>query len=122
MIPFLLRHWQIIAAIGAVLAAAWYLDHRGYQRAKQHEAIEKAEADRIIRETEKALLQQITDIDQLTANRLGEIDTQHRTIIQPIIQREVASDPRYTDPRCAIPDSLRDSLNSARRGTSGPPE
>lgn len=122
LIPFLLRYWQYIAIVAAVLGAAWYLDHRGYKRAEAEQAARMAEAERQAERIEKALLEQISQIDQLTAARLSAIDVHHRTVVQPIIERETRNDPRYAAPECSVSGSLLDTLNQARRGTAGPAE
>lgn len=115
---FLKRYDGHIAVVLAIVAAVIYIDHRGYQRAKVDTALaesrrQAAEAE-MVRKIEKTLVEGLAAIDGRTADRLAAIDQVDRTIVQPTIVRELARDPRYSDPAAGISVELRDALNAAR--------
>lgn len=111
MPTWLLRLLPHIGIALAVLAGVAYIDHRGYQRAQDDQAaLERKITDKIN--------DAVAEIDRKTAASLANIDTADRTIIQPTITREIASDPRYSDPACSLSGGVFDALNKAR-GLSG---
>lgn len=115
-----IRLWPYAAAVAVVLAAIFWVDHRGYQRAKQDaevaalrdEILARRRTDRI----EQAMADAIAKIDGNLADRIAAIRT-IRQAIQPVIERETIREPRYRDPACAVTGSVLDAINRARAAT-----
>jgi hypothetical protein len=119
-VPALLaRFIPHIAAALAIVGAVWWINDAGYERAQADQAaLEKRLTARIDAT--------VADIDRVTADRLGGIDAADRTIIQPLLTREIAGAPRYSDPDCALTPGVFDALNraialSATVGANGQP-
>ena len=106
----LIRFLPHIAIALAVIGAVWFLDRQGYQRATRDRAASDA-----------ALVAKITakmgEIDARNAERLANIDTTERTIVQPIITRELTREARYSDARCAVTSGVRSALDAAVAAT-----
>lgn len=113
MTALLARFWPHLAVALAVIGVLFWVDDRGYQRAKADQA---ALEQRISERVSDA----VAEIDRRNAARFAEIDSADRTVIQPIITREIASDPRFSDPAAGITDGMRDALNRARALSSAP--
>lgn len=73
--------------------------------------------ERTVRRVEKALSDGLGEIDRRAAARLAEIDTDHRTVIQPALTKEIARDPRYSDPAAGVSRGMLDTLNRARNAS-----
>lgn len=118
MADFFRTYWLQLGILAALAFGVWYIDHRGYQRAKHHyeqqERNAQARAVALARRIEQAMTTRLNELDRQTADRLREIDVQERTVVQPIIQREIRNDPRLSDPARGLSGELRDALNSAR--------
>lgn len=106
-----------IAALAALLAAIWYLDHRGYERARRDAAADAALMENKVRsqlrQTERRLAGRIDAIDRGVADQIAGIDATHRTVIQPTIMKELSRETRYGDPAAGISDGLRTEVNRA---------
>jgi hypothetical protein len=101
----------------AVLAGVWFLDHRGYQRAKADaETRLKANAiiiEKALRKSEARMTANMAATDSATAARVEQIETINRTIIQPTLTKEFTREIRFTDPAAGISDELRAAINTA---------
>lgn len=113
MPAWLLRFLPHALAVVAILGAMWWLDDRGYQRAKADQAALE------LRLAEK-IADSVMAIDQASAARLAALDTAQRTIVQPIITKEIASDPRFSDPSAGVTGGMRDAINRARAASAAP--
>lgn len=118
VVAFLLGNWRTIGAILAILGAVWFLDHRGYQRAREEQrALDAREAIRLSemrRAIEQGLTVDMQGIEDRLASRLRSI-AETRSATQTIIEREVSRAPNLSSPQCTMPVSVRDALNSAAR-------
>lgn len=112
MTAWLIRFLPHALVIAAVLGFIAYVDHRGYERAQ---ADNKAAEERIVRKVGEA----VDDIDRKTADRLADIRATER-VLQPIISKEIASDPRYSDPACALTPGMFDAISRARALSGAP--
>ena len=123
-----LRFLPTILAVAAILGGMAWIDHRGYQRARNDaEADAKFERtvtalliERAARRQEQRLVARIAAIDTALAERLGSIETTRRTNVQPVIAKELARDPSLSEPDRAMSDCLRDAVNAAISETAGP--
>ncbi len=106
-----------IAAVAAILSVMWWLDHRGYSRAKEDMAAQAARIENRVRAELRAAETRLTDQmaanDRAVAGQIAAIDAVHRTVIQPTIMRELTREKRFTDPASGIPDSVRGEVNRA---------
>ena len=119
------------AAALALGFAVWFIDHRGYERAEaQNKAIEQ-KLDLQAAKTDLTLNGEVEDVQNtLTTgmnklggdlgNRIDNIETTNKTIIQPTITKEIAGAPILTSTTCALPDGLWGSINQARRLSQAP--
>ena len=127
--------WKIAPYVGAVLlllGAVWFLDHRGYQRAKHEAELAdareeasrlqmRAEIDRQVQGLEGRMQKIVSESDTRLRQQIDSIEVQNRTIIQPTITREIQNGPpRLTDPGSGITPGLRDALNAARAQSGCP--
>ena len=112
MPALILRFLPHIAIAGLLLFGVWKIDRAGYNRAvRQIEAQNAAQQKRI----ETLLAGQMTELDGRMARRLDSIESAARAR-SIVIEKEVANDPRYRDPRCALTPGVRDAVNAALRG------
>jgi len=125
IVAFLTRYWPQLGILAALVLGLWYVDHRGYQRAKGHyeaaEAKAQARAEALARRLEQVMTAKLAELDTRTAERLSQIDVEERTIVQPVITREIRNDPRLSNPAAGISNGVRDALNSARGASNNPP-
>lgn len=116
----MIRLWAYAAAVAIVLAVIFWVDHRGYERARRDAQVEQLTTEILARRRTARLEQAMTDaiarIDGNLSDRLTQIRVIRETL-QPIIQRETISDPRYRDPACAVTGGVLDALNRARAAT-----
>lgn len=100
-----------IAAAGYALVGSWESAIRSDQDAKWEKKLAEAALD------QTAATQAIADsVDQAVAKRLAQL-----TLKQQPVLREIHRETRtLVDPRCDIPDGVRDNLNrlGTRRGTA----
>lgn len=128
---WLLRMLPYGAAALALIAAVWYIDHRGFKRA-EHQA-EEREKDRQLQLAATAILinkaldntqgrmQEIANSsDRSLADTIRRIDGVSQTIIQPTLVKEIASDSRFTNPDVGITRGMLDSINAARQQSHRP--
>lgn len=109
----------IIIAIGL---AVLLIDKRGYDRAKEQDRTAQLERQAIVAAI-------VGKIDQDLDKRLGAIAgdvhekittiDKERTVVQPIIQRELARDPRLADPDRCLSPGLLEAVNRARGYPAG---
>jgi hypothetical protein len=111
----LLPHIAIAAALGF---AVWYLDHKGYQRAKEDAERAKMEnalivAD-IVMQSERRMAGKVNAAATVTTDAIAAINATNQTIIQPTLVKELQRETRFTDPATGISIGLRDAINAAR--------
>ena len=116
------RIWPHLLVVAAVLGALWYVDHRGYQRARDD--IEKdqlkirAMFDGLLRDSEERMAGVIRFQDRDLADKIAAVKLYHRTIIQPAIEKEIANDPALARPDARMSDGLWGQLNAALAGSA----
>jgi hypothetical protein len=107
--------FAIAAAIaGLLLFGVWKIDQAGYRRAVAQIERQNAAQGRKI---EALLVGEMATLDRRVAGRLTAIEAAARAR-SVVIEKEIANDPRYTDPRCALTPGVRDAINAALRGDS----
>lgn len=107
MPAFLLRLLPYGVAALALVGAVLYIDHQGYVRAQTEQAV-------LERKISDKIGEAVVAIDAQTQARLSGIRSTDRTVLQPIITKELASAPRYSDPACALTPGVFDALQRAR--------
>jgi hypothetical protein len=108
----ILRFLPHVAIASLLLFGVWKIDQAGYRRAvAQIERQNAAQARKI----EALLVGEMAGLDRRMAGRLDAIEAaaRARTVV---IEKEIANDPRYNDPRCALTPGVRDAVNAALRG------
>lgn len=114
MIAFLKLFGPHIAIAGLLLFGVWKIDQAGYRRAvSQMERQNAAQAKKI----ETQLGNHMAELDGRLNKRLASIEEAARAR-SVIIEKDIANDPRYRDPKCALTPSVRDAVNAALRGDS----
>lgn len=114
------------AAALALAGAVWFINHLGYERAKTQDAAIEAKLDAQEAKLDADLATKVGDLEgkmqgQMNTlntdlgNRINNIHSDYSTVIQPTLTKEIASDPKLSDPNNALPDSVWNSLNAARR-------
>lgn len=110
----LLPYGLAAAALGF---AVWYLDHQGYQRAKRDAQVNALVTAQIVatavRTSESNLAAQIGTIDANVHDQIDNIHATH-TETQRIIEREIASDPRLSNPDLGLSDRMFAAINRTR--------
>lgn len=109
----------ILIAIGA---AVLLIDQRGFQRAKDQDRKADLERSAIVAAVVGQIDQQLDQRLAVTAATLrGKLDTidKERTVVQPLITREIARDPRLADPNSCLSPGLLDAVNRARGHSTG---
>jgi len=111
------RIWPHLLAVAAVIGAIWYIDQRGYDRAQKDGQLQRAEAaatfNVLLRRSEGRLATIVTTNDRALADGLAAVRTYHRTVLQPVIEKEIADDPFLARPDARMSDGLWRSLNAA---------
>lgn len=113
-----------LIVLAAVVGFLLWLDHSAYQRAVEDR--EAADAKMLI-----AIGEAIDGIeddlaDKLAARVVDQIETEQRietvdrTVIQPIIERELRNAPGLSDPRNGYGVELRDAINTAIQQSANP--
>ncbi|MEW4468990.1 hypothetical protein AB1K62_14280 [Parasphingorhabdus sp. JC815] len=124
MPALLLRFLPYISAVGLVLGAIWYMDHKGYQRAQKDAKFERMVTaimiERYVSGLETDLRETISDLDRSLAAEIDDIEMVQRTIIQPTIEKEIRNDPRFSDNSLGITDIMRGAINRARSESACP--
>lgn len=122
---WLVRLFPYLAGAAALALAVWYIDHRGYKRAEADALARQLEQDNLraelalelaelVRQSEVRMQDLLTDSDRQLVQRIAELDSVNKTIIQPTLVKEIQNDPRLSDPASGITDSMRQSINHAR--------
>jgi hypothetical protein len=113
-----LQVWLALAIVAALVGGLFLIDQRGYRRAKDQE--ERARLERaignmwLVAQIEQTLAARLAAIDTQLAGTLQAIDTEGRTLVQPIIQRELARDPSLADAGRCLSPGLLEAVNRAR--------
>lgn len=119
---FFSRIWPHLLVGAAVLGFIAYVDHRGYERARQDNRLDRAEAaatfNILLRRSEGRLAAIVSSGDRTLADKVASVRTYHQTIIQPAIEREIANDPFLASPDARMPDGLWRQLNAALTGSA----
>lgn len=120
---FLKKNWLPIVILLAVVGGGWFLDHRGYERAKDQDRLHELErnqlATAIAGAIDKQLEQRLGKISADVSGKLQSIDTEGKTVVQPIFTRELIRDPGLADPRRCLTPGLLDGINAARGYPAG---
>lgn len=121
MIPaVLLRFLPHIAIALAIISGVWYIDHKGYQRAKhdaeRRQLVDAIANERKVRRIEKALSETTGELDAALGRKLDKINTLGAATLATL-QKGINNDPRYRDPACALGDGVWRTLNEARART-----
>ena len=122
LLMFTLPAWALrllpygIAAL-ALGFAVWYLDHQGYQRAKRDAQLNALVTAQIVaknlRASESNLAAKIGTIDTNVHGQIDGIRATH-TETQRIIEREIASDPRLSNPDLGLTERMFAAINTTR--------
>lgn len=126
-----LKALPYVGAVVLVGGAVWYIDHRGYERAEEYAKTEKLRDEKARLEQRSELVEQVGNvqaglqdtviqIDSRVGARLGRLDVEERTIVQPTIVKEIQREKRLSDPAAGITDGLRDAINTARSASRRP--
>jgi hypothetical protein len=107
----------LLIAIALGVAVVW-IDQRGYERAKDQEHARDLEraaitAD-VVRAIDGKLDQRLANVSAALAGQLQTIDTEGKTIVQPILTRELLRDPGLADPDRCLSPGLLNAVNAAR--------
>lgn len=112
------KYWEIILVVILLLAGVWYLDHRGYERAKDEDAARQLEqvqlTGAVVRQIDGDLGGKLEAIASSTSDKIQTIDTEGKTVVQPIITRELIRDPALSAANSCLTPSLLEAVNAAR--------
>lgn len=107
----------------ALAAGVLFIDQRGFNRAKEQDHNRELERQLI---TAAVVAKIDADLDQrlgTIAGKLGvkidTIDKEGKTVVQPIITRELLRDPRLAAPGSCLSPGLLDAINAARGYPAG---
>lgn len=110
--------WLFIAIAIALALAVWFIDRRGYQRAEEQERLHKLERQEITRAVVAAigdeLDRKLAAAATATNGKIQTIDTEGKTVVQPIITREILRDSSLSDPNRCLSPGLLAAVNAAR--------
>lgn len=114
-----------LIVVALIVGAIWWIDHRGYQRAQKDAEFERAVTALLIErraaKIEGNLVNAIAARDGVLVDRLGSIEREDRTVIQPIIREELRNAPHLSDPAAGYGERLRDAINAAIRQSACSP-
>lgn len=96
-----------------ILIAIAKIDANGYARAEADAEKRKAELRQFTAELNGQLDEQLAALEQRTQSRIAKINREDRTIVQPIIQSELAKDPSLASRVCLTPE-LQRAVNVSR--------
>jgi hypothetical protein len=107
----------------AIALAVVTIDQRGFNRAKEQDRKLELERQQITQAV-------VASIDGELDRRLGKIagelggkietlDREGKTVVQPIITRELERDPRLADPHSCLSPGLLEAVNAARGYPAG---
>lgn len=110
--------WQFLAIAVAIGFAVWFLEHRGEERAKaaaERQRLERAEiTNAVVRAVDDRLDHRLGNVSRELAGKLLTIDTEGKTIVQPMLTREILRDRGLSDPGRCLSPGLLDAVNAAR--------
>ncbi|MDF0540768.1 hypothetical protein PX699_00300 [Sphingobium sp. H39-3-25] len=122
MPAWLIRILPHVLVVAAVLGAIWWIDHRGYARARKDAAYERMVTATMIvrarRDSEAAMAAEIAAIGRTVGDQVAGIRQINRTIVQPTLTKEIASNARYSDPAAGVSVQLLDAINAARAASA----
>ena len=119
-----------LAALALGLAIG-FIDHQGYERAQSQNKIIQTQEALTRAEMKLELITQISDFekkmqsmvdvsDLALSEKVDQIDTVNKTIIQPTLVKEIQSEARLSDPNLGVTDGMLQSINQARALSSDP--
>lgn len=115
---------RVLLIVAAVGGALWWIDHRGYERAMNErdrlDANARLEWQGRVIEFETMLDDEIAELERSLGTRIAAIDATGRTVVNPVIEREIIREARFSDPALGISDGMRDALNAARAESARP--
>lgn len=110
--------WLFLAIAAALALAVWFIDRRGYQRAKEQDHLRQLEQQEITRAVVQAidadLDRKLAAVSAETNKKIETIDTEGTTVVQPTITREILRDRTLTDPNRCLSPGLLEAINAAR--------
>lgn len=114
---FLGRYWPyLLIAIGIGIAVV-KIDANGAARAHAQDEARRlerqADAQVIVDAIGRHVDQELAELARTTNRKIAQIDKEERTIVQPIIQSEIARDPSLLTRECLTPELLR-AINASR--------
>jgi hypothetical protein len=112
------RNWLPIVILVAIVAGLWFVDHRGFARAKAQDEARLNErrliTAAVVRAIDGELDRQLATIASSSSGKIQTIETEGKTVVQPIIMRELARDPSLARPGSCLTPSLLTAVNAAR--------
>lgn len=113
-----------LIVVALIVGAIWWIDHRGAERAEKAAEFERMVTALLIErraaKIEQNLAAKLAARDNALVDRLGAIDHENRTVIQPIIREELRNAPHLSDPDAGYGERLRDAINAAIRQSAHP--
>jgi hypothetical protein len=110
--------WLFLAIAISLGLAVWWIDRRGYQRAQEqaeHQRLERAEITAaVVRAIDARLDRRLETISAKLAGQLQTIDVEGKTIVQPMLTRELLRDRSLSDPSRCLSPGLLNAVNAAR--------
>jgi hypothetical protein len=117
-LAWLRKNWLPIVILVAIVAGLWFVDHRGFERAKAEDKARQLERQEITRAVVSAidgeLDRKLATIADQTHAKIQTIDTEGKTVVQPIIEREILRDRGLSDPNRCLSPGLLAAINAAR--------
>jgi hypothetical protein len=112
------KNWLPILIVFLIVGGGIYLDRRGYNRAKEQDEKRRLERQELTRAVVAAidveLDHRLATIAAATAGKIQTIDTEGKTVVQPIITREILRDRNLADPSRCLSPGLLEAVNAAR--------
>lgn len=110
--------WLFIVIVIALGLAVWFIDQRGFNRAKEQDHLRQLERQEITREVVAAIVgaldKKLEQIAGETNGKIQTIDTEGTTLVQPIITREILRDRSLSDANRCLSPGLLEAVNAAR--------
>jgi hypothetical protein len=112
---FLLPLLPHALVIGVIAGVVWWIDDNAADRTRSEieSQLAKAKIDHLkdLRESEQRLVNVLNKNAVQVSAQLNDLDTRHRTIIQPTLIKELTRETRLSDPAAGITDGVREQLN-----------
>lgn len=119
---WLVKALPYLAALALAAGVAAFLDHRGFERAEQKAALEKAEREKlaaaIVVVIRRDIDRGLAELAVQTNNKFQQINREDRNLVQPLIQKALARDPSLASRSCLTPELLG-AVNIARGRQDG---